>query len=30
MPFSKWSDIFYEATLANAVLDILLHYLSVT
>lgn len=29
MPFSKWSDIFYDATLANAVLDRLLHYSSV-
>ena len=29
MPFSKWSDVFYDATLANAVLDRLLHYSSV-
>ena len=29
MPFSKWSDVFYDATLANAVLDRLLHYSNV-
>ncbi len=29
MPFSKWSDVFYDATLANAVLDRLLHHSSV-
>ena len=29
MPFSKWSYVFYDATLANAVLDRLLHYSSV-
>ena len=29
MPFSKWSDVFFDATLANAVLDRLLHYSSV-
>ena len=29
MPFSKWSDVFYDETLANAVLDRLLHYSNV-
>ena len=29
MPFSKWSEVFYDTTLANAVLDRLLHYSSV-
>ena len=29
MPFSKLSDVFYDATLANAVLDRLLHYSNV-